>query len=218
MENTLTSSGLSQWVDAHMARMGQSAIRISDGIVVYFDTAKKAAGLPQADYFFVTHDHRDHFSPDLIRELRGPGTHVVVPESMREKGQDKGVSTVGIRPGESKTIGVLTVTAVPAYNLRKPMHPRRKDYVGYCLTLPNGISVYHAGDTDFVPEMMDLKPDIALIPVGGGATMNWKEALSAMGAIGARITIPIHYGLIPFSTTGAKKFLARGGRSVKELP
>jgi L-ascorbate metabolism protein UlaG (beta-lactamase superfamily) len=102
--------------------------------------------------------------------------------------------------------------------LRKTMHPRRKDYIGYYLTMPNGISVYHAGDTHFMPEMMNLKPDIAMIPVGGGTTMNWEEALRAMGAIGARITIPIHYGLIPFSAAGAKKFLARGGGSAKELP
>lgn len=219
MKGALSTSELSRWIDEHMVCIGQSAIRISDGMVAYIDAVGEGSGLPRADYFFVTHSHRDHFGPDLIRKLRGPATHVVVPESMRGNGDDGGVSTAGIAPGESKTIGELTVRAIPAYNLRMPMHSRRKAYVGYCLELPNGISVYHAGDTDFIPEMRDLKPDIALIPVGGIVTMNWKDALAAMRAIGARITIPMHYGLIPFSRAGAKKFLAAAADagSVKQL-
>ncbi len=217
MENKFNPRELSSWIDAHMVRLGQSAIRIEDGIVVYIDAFKKAVGLPRADYFFVTHVHGDHFNPALIRTLKGPDTHVVVPESMRENKTDRGISTVGIRPGETKQVGTLTVTAVPAYNVRKPMHARRLNYVGYILQMPNGISVYHAGDTDLVPEMTGLKPDIALIPVGGLATMNWKDALAAKTAIDARITVPIHYGLIPFSSSGAKKFLAHGGESVQEL-
>ena len=36
-----------------------------------------------------------------------------------------------------------------------------------------GVRPYHAGDTDPVPEMKDLRPDIALIPVGGMFAMNW---------------------------------------------
>ncbi len=152
---------LSTWVDNHLTRLGQSAIRLQDRIVVYFD------------------------HPEVLRKLSKVGTHVIVPESMREKKQDAGLATVGLLPGETKTIGELTVTAIPAYNKTKPMHQRKNGFVGYFVRLPNGIVLYHSDYTDFVPEMVDLKPDVALLP---------------------------------FSSLGAKKFLAFGGQRVKEHP
>ena len=217
MGTGMTDGELSQWIDAHMVQLGQSGIRISDGSVIYIDAFRKTEDMPRADFIFVTHEHGDHFNPEVIQALRGPDTHVVVPESMRETGKDGGLSTAGIRPGETATIGSLVVKAFPAYNLRKPMHARHKGHVGYHITLPGGITVYHAGDTDLVPEMKEVDADIALIPVGGLATMNWRDALEAMSAIGARVTIPIHYGIVPMSRQAARKFISRGGESVKEL-
>ncbi len=217
MENKQINRDLPGWIDNHVVRLGQSAIRILDEFAIYIDVFKKNPRTPKADFLFVTHNHGDHFNPDVVQELHKPTTHVIVPESMRRNHQDKGLSTEGIEPGETKTIGSLTVTAIPAYNLKKPMHPRKDGFVGYLITLPNGLKIYHAGDTDFVPEMRGLEADIAFLPVGGLATMNWKEALEAQKAMVAGLTIPIHYGLIPFSVSGARKFLAQGGDRVKEL-
>jgi len=90
---------------------------------------RRPHGPAGADCILVTHEHGDHFSPELIQALRGPDTHVVVPESMRETGKDRGLSTAGIRPGETARIGSLVVKAFPAYNLKKPMHARHKDHV-----------------------------------------------------------------------------------------
>jgi len=55
----------------------------------------------------------------------------------------------------------------------------------------DGVRVYHAGDTDPLPEMEDLRPDIALLPVGGGPTMGWKAAAELVASLGARLAIPI---------------------------
>jgi len=129
MGTGMTDGELSQWIDAHMVQLGQSGIRISDGSVIYIDAFRKTEGVPRADFIFVTHEHGDHFNPGVIQALRGPHTHVVVPESMRETGKDGGLSTAGIRPGETATIGSLVVKAFPAHNLKKPMHARHKDHV-----------------------------------------------------------------------------------------
>ena len=51
------------------------------------------------------------------------------------------------------------------------MHPKANRWVGYVLELPGG-TYYHAGDTDHVPELDDLKTDVAFLPIGGTYTMD----------------------------------------------
>ena len=57
-----------------------------------------------------------------------------------------------------------------------------------------GKTIYHAGDTDMIPEMKKLGPvDVALPPIGGTYTMNIKEAVEATITIGPRAVIPMHH-------------------------
>ncbi len=70
-----------------------------------------------------------------------------------------------IKPGQSITIGEVTVRAVPAYNTNKPNHPREAGHVGYVVEM-DGRRVYHAGDTDLIPEMAEIGCDVAILPVG----------------------------------------------------
>ncbi|NJD78392.1 MAG: hypothetical protein FIB08_15075 [Candidatus Methanoperedens sp.] len=54
-------------------------------------------------------------------------------------------------------------------------------------------SMYHPGDTSFIPEMKDLGIiDIAFIPIDGAFTMDIKEAVQAKLTISPEIAIPIH--------------------------
>jgi len=56
-----------------------------------------------------------------------------------------------------------------------------------------GKTIYHAGDTDFIPEMRKLGPvDVALLPSGGTYTMDNAEAAEAAMAINPKIVIPMH--------------------------
>ena len=59
-----------------------------------------------------------------------------------------------------------------------------------------GIKYYIAGDTDNVPEIQNIKCDVAFIPVGGTYTMDYKEAANLANIIDAKVVIPTHYGLI----------------------
>ena len=56
---------------------------------------------------------------------------------------------------------------MPAYNTNKTFHPKGDGKVGFILTPVGGVTYYHAGDTDAVPEMTGLAPDVALLPVSG---------------------------------------------------
>jgi L-ascorbate metabolism protein UlaG (beta-lactamase superfamily) len=80
--------------------------------------------------------------------------------------------------------------------------------------------VYHAGDTDFIPEMKKIKADIALLPVSGTYVMTADEAVEAALAIQPKCAIPMHYGAIVGSAADAQAFAdkLKGTVDVKILP
>jgi L-ascorbate metabolism protein UlaG (beta-lactamase superfamily) len=172
--------------------MGQSAFRIEDGAMqIYIDPYKIPANLPKADVIFITHDHYDHFSMEDIVKIKTGKTIVVATKDVASKFYDSGVVVV---PGKSYTIGKLQVTTVPAYNLDKNFHPKGNTWVGYIITLSSGLKIYHAGDTDFIPEMREIITDIAMLPCGGTYTMTAKQAADAANSFKPKILIPMHFG------------------------
>jgi len=89
--------------------------------------------------------------------------------------------------------------------------------VGYLLTV-NGKTIYHAGDTDFIPEMRGLGDvDVALLPIGGTFTMDIEEAIEAVVAIKPKIVIPMHY-LKANPQEFKKKLEAKSNIKVIDLP
>lgn len=53
--------------------------------------------------------------------------------------------------------------------------------------------IYHAGDSDFIPEMKDIGDfDVALLPIGGTFTMDIPEAVDAVLTINPKVVIPMH--------------------------
>jgi L-ascorbate metabolism protein UlaG (beta-lactamase superfamily) len=54
--------------------------------------------------------------------------------------------------------------------------------VGFILTV-EGQRIYHAGDTDAIPEMESIDADIALLPLSGTYVMTADQAVEAAKAI-----------------------------------
>ncbi len=195
---------------------GQAAFRIADaGKQIYIDPWKLPSGLPKADYIFITHGHGDHFSPDDIAAIQKKETVFVVPEDVARELRG---SVKAVVPGQTLQVDSLNVVVVPAYNLTKKFHPKANKWVGYVITLSNGEKIYHAGDTDFIPEMKSIKVDIALLPCGGTYTMDAKEAAEAANVIQPKVLVPMHYGDVVGSDKDAEtvKQLYKGETVVKE--
>ena len=177
-------------------------VRSAQGTVVYFDPYKLKAGLPQADLILVTHDHFDHCSPEDINRVAKPGTVVVAPAAAAAKIAG---SVRILSAGMSLRVADVSVAAVPAYNTDKKFHPRAAGYIGYVATV-DGVAIYHAGDTDRIPEMGSVRVDVALLPVGGTYTMDAAQAAAAADAIRPQVAVPMHYGEVVGSDQDAKEF------------
>lgn len=207
MNHNITPSEAKAWVLSRVERFSQSAFRITaaSGLVIVIDIFEPLADSQGADIVLVTHEHPDHFEPGAVKPLLKPGTRVVTPASMKAAGTDQGLGTDTLAPGETKTIGTLTVTAVRAYNRQAPFHPYARDWVGYLFEV-DGLRVYHAGDTDLIPEMEGLAVDVALIPVGGMFTMGWQEAVQCAELLKPAVAVPMHYGKVPLTGEAGRHF------------
>ena len=114
--------------------------------------------------------------------------------------------------GQEIEFGSIKISVLPAYNLDKHFHPKDEGWLGYLIKI-NDVLIYHAGDTDVIPEMQTLtghnqanKKLIALLPVGGRFTMNPEEAFEAAKIIKPFLAIPMHYGSIVGTEDDAKEF------------
>ncbi len=184
------------------------------GKVLYLDPYKIRDPVP-ADLILCTHEHGDHYSPKDIRLVAKPGATVVCPVRAAEKAEREGFKVVRAVPGQTLEVEGLRIRAVPAYNRFKPMHARRFGHTGFVLDLPEG-SLYHAGDTDLIPEMSDLGPiRLALLPVGRvlflRPTMGPREAAEAVRRIAPTFAAPMHYGFMPGGRGDGRAFQALAG-------
>jgi L-ascorbate metabolism protein UlaG (beta-lactamase superfamily) len=182
--------------------LGHDTFRFDGPPVVYVDPYQLGDGLPAADVILITHDHFDHLSPADVAKIHKPGTVVVAPKEVEGK---LSFPITVIALGETKTVAGVKVKAVPAYNTNKTFHPKADGKVGFVITL-GGVTYYHAGDTDVIPEMTGLAPDVALLPVSGTYVMTADEAAKAARQIKPKVAVPMHYGAIVGSDADAKKF------------
>jgi L-ascorbate metabolism protein UlaG (beta-lactamase superfamily) len=181
--------------------LGHAGFRIDGDSTVYIDPFNISGG-PMADLILVTHTHYDHYSPEDIKKISGPNTTLVITE---DAAVDGGIQVVRAAPGTILDVTGVQVRAIPAYNINKAFHPRENRWVGYVVSI-GGATVYHTGDTDAIPEMEGLDPDVALVPVGGTYTMNAAEAAGAVKSMNASAAIPMHWGEIVGERDDAVEF------------
>jgi L-ascorbate metabolism protein UlaG (beta-lactamase superfamily) len=181
--------------------LGHSGFRLRAGrATIYIDPYRVAPDAPKADLILVTHGHYDHFSPQDIERLSQKGTWLVAPAAVAERVTGQVAS---IAPGElleEELVRGVGIAAVAAYNTSKRdaegklFHPPEAGFVGYDLNV-RGERLYHAGDTDVIPEMDAVAGvDVALLPVSGTYVMTADEAAEAARRIAPRVAVPMHWG------------------------
>jgi L-ascorbate metabolism protein UlaG (beta-lactamase superfamily) len=182
--------------------LGHDGFKIAASKTIYIDPYELGGKPEPADVVCITHDHYDHCSLGDVAKIQGEDTVIVAAENCRGKLEG---DVRWVKAGDKVTIDDLTIEAIPAYNVNKRFHPREAGGVGFILTI-EGTTIYHAGDTDPIPEMEGLGVDIAMIPVSGVYVATAEEAVEAANKIKPKIAIPMHYGGIVGSRADAERF------------
>jgi len=187
---------------------GHAGFLIKSDRVIYIDPFQLSDG-EKADVILITHDHYDHCSLQDIEKIVRKGTIIICPSDCQSKitklKQEVELRLLG--HGQEINLHGLKVKAFPAYNIDKPFHKKEDEWNSYLIDA-FAIKIYHAGDTDLIPEMKSLgEVDIALLPVGGKFTMNAEEASKAAGIIKPKLAVPMHWGSIVGTRTDAEKFV-----------
>ena len=182
--------------------LGHAGFKINGEKTVYIDPFKINESEP-ADIIIITHEHFDHLSTEDIKKIQTGKTVIVTTQDCYSKvlGNIKIVS-----PGKTLDVDGIKIEAVPAYNTNKDFHPKANAWMGVVVTI-GGMRIYHAGDTDYIPEMSNLKDiDIALLPVSGTYVMTAQEAAAAANKIMPKVAVPMHYGAIIGTKEDAHEF------------
>jgi L-ascorbate metabolism protein UlaG (beta-lactamase superfamily) len=188
--------------------LGHDSFRLDASRIIYFDPWKLPKGSKQADIILITHEHFDHYSAQDIKLISSRETVIVGPQEVSKPLQAlrpvcKEIKTLFV--GDHIEISGIKINAVASYNTNKSFHPKTSGKLGFIVTV-EGARIYHAGDTDFIPEMKEMSCDIALLPVSGTYVMTASEAAQAALALKPMIAIPMHYGDIVGDVSDAKKF------------
>lgn len=168
-----------------------SSIKIISDKIIYFDPFKIEKEYHDGDIIFITHDHYDHFSIEDIKKVEKQDTIYVIPECMYNL--LGGENVIVVKPMEKVIVEDYEVYVIPSYNVNSNFHPKDKEYVGYVVTIENK-RVYVAGDCDLNEDNKKVQCDIALLPIGGTYTMDYKQAAELTNIISPDIVIPTHYG------------------------
>ena len=194
--------------------LGHSGFLIKNSKTIYIDPYNIKSGLEKADIILITHSHYDHCSFADLEKIIKENTKIIMPADCQSKITRFKVQIKMeiIEPFQEIDLGEIQISAIPAYNIDKHFHSKEEGWLGYLIKTPDVI-IYHAGDTDLIPEMQKLtgykqpkKEFIALLPIGGRFTMNFEEAAEAAKLIKPTLAIPMHFGSIIGSDSDAKEF------------
>ncbi|MGH9359228.1 MAG: MBL fold metallo-hydrolase [Terriglobia bacterium] len=198
-------------LNLEIERKGHDTFRIAGSKVIYTDPFR-LEGHDKADIVILSHEHFDHFSREDLEKVCTGETYIIASPLCKDG--LKGITakkTTFLDAGQKVDVDGVEVRAVPAYNTNKfrepgkAFHPKDEGGLGFVISM-DGTRVYHAGDTDHIPEMKSIHCDVALLPVSGTYVMTAEEAAEAAATLKPRVAIPMHYGAIVGSEADAQKF------------
>jgi L-ascorbate metabolism protein UlaG (beta-lactamase superfamily) len=195
--------------------LGHAATRIEtgDGTVILIDpflqgnptTPEGEKTQDRVDLMLISHGHGDNMG-DAVAIAQRFQPHIIAMNELCGYLASKGATDCsGGNTGGTQEWNGLRVTMVDAVHSSSIQDGDSTIYaglaVGFIITLPDGFTIYHAGDTDVFAGMEIIgrlyRPDVALLPIGSHFTMGPKEAAEAIRLLGVRRVIPIHYGTFP---------------------
>lgn len=185
-----------------ITKFGHACVRIEhEGTVVVLDPGMFTGpeALDGATAVLITHEHADHYTPEMLRATDAPvWTIDAVASKIRDEAPDIAERTTVVAPGESFDIGVPVQAVGEMHAVIHPEFPQPYNS-GYVLTLGER-SVYHPGDALTTP---GRAVDVLLAP----SSAPWaraSELVDFMRAVQAPTNVAIHDRI--YSEAGAGVF------------
>ena len=189
-------------------------IRLDDGTTLLVDPWLEGnPACPESEYrqdrvdaIFVTHGHFDHMG-NTVELARASGAPVFSIHEISVYLNGLGLEQAS---GSNKG-GMISCPGGVHATLTDAVHSSGisgdqgiipgGEAAGWLLDIPDGPTIYHAGDTTAFGDMRLIAeiygPDIAMLPIGGYYTMGPGIAAKAARMLGVSTVIPIHYGTFP---------------------
>ena len=162
------------------------------------------AALENVQLVFTTHEHLDHTDPaTLLPLLRASArASLVTSPQGREIALHAGIGEDRVRVpqvGQRVEIGDLAYTAIPAAHYQYEVNGQNQArWMGFLIEL-NGVTLYHAGDTLVVPELLaalaGIELDLALLPINGRDYFREEQAI--VGNLWPREAVQLAQRLAP---------------------
>lgn len=154
------------------------------------------------DAILLTHSHGDHMGDAIRLAAEHDAACLSIVETAVWLGKKGVKNAIGMNKGGTTHVAGVKATMTHALHSCSIQDGDQVVYggeaAGYVLEFENGVKIYHAGDTAVFSDMKiigDLyKPDVALLPIGDFYTMDPVQGAYAIGLLGVKAVVPMHYG------------------------
>lgn len=162
------------------------------------------------DVVLVTHLHGDH-AGDAVSICKKTGAKLGAVVGVIDPLQEQGLPQAQCLNGIGFNIGGTVCEKGAAFTMTEAFHTSDSGApVGYIITLADGFTIYHAGDTGIFANMAVwgelYSIDLALLPAGGVFTMDGRQAAMAAKLLKAKAAIPMHWGTFPVLAQDTAQF------------
>lgn len=166
----------------------------------------------KADYILISHGHEDHVA-DVAYIAEHTQAQLIGAVEVVNWFKNKGIQNIHEMNFGSHTFDFGRLSFVPAAHSSSMPDGSYGGNPGGFVLQNDEISFYYSGDTSLTSEM-SLIPyyaqlDVAILPIGGNFTMDYKDALNAANLIQCDTVIGVHYNTFPpisIDTQAAKSF------------
>jgi L-ascorbate metabolism protein UlaG (beta-lactamase superfamily) len=202
--------------NASLTWLGHASFRIDspNGKRIYVDPWLSGPTCPaeekepeRVDIIAVTHGHGDHVG-DVTELGKKHKPRLVAINELAGWLDGQGYPDAaggGMNKGGTVDVDGVKFTLTNAFHSSTtPDGSYAGEPAGVVITLENGFTLYHAGDTCVFGDMQLIGriygPDVAILPIGDHYTMGPREAAVALELLGVKRCVPCHWGTFPLLT------------------